>query len=60
VIEAGEEVVRLRVQGESSPAFRTAVEELVTEAAPDAAVEVEAVPAPAGRVALPIVTGGRP
>ena len=62
LIEAGEEVVRLRVRGELSPALRKAVEEVVTEAAPDAAVEIEEVadPAQAGRVPLPLMAGSRP
>jgi Fe-S cluster biogenesis protein NfuA len=62
LIEASEEVVRLRVRGESSAALRKATEEAVTEAAPDAAVEIVEVadPAQAGRVALPLMAGGRP
>ena len=64
LIEADEAVVRLRLRGESAPALRKVVEEAVTEAAPDAALEVEEVgdPSQAGRVPLPLVarTGGRP
>ena len=61
VIEATEEVVRLRVRGEPSPALRTAVAEVVTEAAPDAALAIEEVsdPALAGRVPLPLTTGAK-
>ena len=62
LIEARDECVRLRLRGESSPGLRTAVEEVVTEAAPDATLEIEAVsdPALAGRVSLPLTTGARP
>ena len=62
VIAATEEVVRLRLRGELSSALRQAVAEVVTEAAPDAALEVEEVgdPASAGRVPLPLTTGARP
>ena len=64
VIEATEDVVRLRVRGEPSAALRNAVGEVVTESAPDAALEVEEVadPAMAGRRPLPLTvpTGARP
>lgn len=64
LIAASDELVRLRVRGEVSPALRRAVEELVTEVAPDAALDVEEVadPTQAGRVPLPLMTpaGVRP
>jgi Fe-S cluster biogenesis protein NfuA len=62
LVEASEEVVRLRLRGDSSPALRTAVEETVTESAPDATLEIEEAsdPARAGRVPLPLMAGGRP
>jgi Fe-S cluster biogenesis protein NfuA len=59
LVDATEDTVRLRVHGESSPALRTVLEEVVTEAAPDAVVEVEVAPAQPGRVALPLVVGAR-
>jgi hypothetical protein len=64
VIEAREEVVRLRIRGEPGPALRNAVAEVVTEVVPDAALEIEEVtdPALAGRVSLPLTAsaGVRP
>jgi hypothetical protein len=64
VVQACEESVRLRVRGESSPALRSAVEGIVTQAAPDAAVDVEEVADSAriARVSLPLVAtvGDRP
>ena len=62
LVEASEEVVRLRLRGDSSPALRTAVEETMTESAPDATLEIEEAsdPARAGRVPLPLMAGGRP
>jgi NifU-like domain len=64
VIEASEEIVRLRVRGEPSSALRRAVTEIITEAAPDAVVEFEEVrdPALGGRTPLPLMakSGARP
>ena len=62
LLDASDEVVHLRVHGEVTMALWAVAEEVVAEAAPDAAVTVEEVPAPAGRVPLPLLTppGGRP
>jgi hypothetical protein len=59
LIEASEDVVRLRLRGEPTPALWVAAEEVVTEAVPDATVAIEeaADPAPAGRVPLPLLVG---
>lgn len=59
LIEASEESVRLRVRGESTPVLRAAVEEVVTQAAPDAAVEIESVRDPAQARRLPLTLVAR-
>ena len=59
VIEAGEDRVRVRVRGGRSAALHAAVGDVVTEAVPDAALEIEDVgdPALAGRTPLPVMAG---
>jgi hypothetical protein len=63
LIEATEEIVRLRLRGESSPELRISAEDAAIEAVPDAAIEFEEVddPAMAGRLPLTLLmpTGGR-
>jgi hypothetical protein len=57
LIAATDQVVRVRVRGNASPALRAALEELVTQVAPDAALDVEEVADTGqdGRVPLPLV-----
>lgn len=64
LIQATDEVVRLRVRGALARSDWAAAADAVTAAAPDARLEIEEVvdPARAGRVPLPLVAGpgGRP
>jgi hypothetical protein len=59
LIAATDQVVRVRVRGNASPALRAVLEELVTRVTPDAALEVEEVvdTGQDGRVPLPLVAG---
>jgi hypothetical protein len=57
LIAANDQAVHVRVRGNASPALRVALEELVTRAVPDAALDVEEVADAGadGRVPLPLV-----